>query len=163
MLANAAAQLAPDSVVITPWSGLDQMPHCVGEGTEPDPPLVADLKTAISAHDALLVVTPEHNFGVPSVLKNAIDWASTPPGRSVLRGKTAAIMGASPGMLGTARAQMQLRQMFVFTQTYAVLQPEILVSHAAQKFEDGRLVDPLTAKLIARLWDSLVDLTRRLR
>ena len=89
-----------------------------------------------------MVVTPEYNYGVPGVLKNAIDWASRPPGRGPLDRKLAAIIGASPGMVGSARAQQQLRQTFAFTNTLAMLQPEVLVSRAHQKFDGtGRLVD----------------------
>src|SRR2546430_10729157 len=82
-----------------------------------DPEPVAALKAAIREADALLVVTPEYNYGVPGVLKNAIDWASRPPTGSVLIGKPAALMGATPGRGGTARAQLALPPSFVFTQT----------------------------------------------
>ena len=76
------------------------------------PPPVADLRARIKAADALLIVTPEYNYSVPGVLKNAIDWASA--AEQPFDGKPIAIMGASPGALGTARAQYHLRQMFVF-------------------------------------------------
>ena len=103
-----------------------------------DPEPVAAFKMAIRKADAIMVVTPEYNYGVPGVLKNAIDWASRPPGRGPLDGKLAAIIGASPGMVGSARAQQQLRQTFAFTNTLAMLQPEVLVSRAHQKFECQR-------------------------
>src|SRR5579859_2585336 len=73
------------------------------------PPVVQDLREKIRSADALLIVTPEHNYSMPGVLKNAIDWASRPP-QQPLNGKPAAIMGASTGRLGTARAQYHLRQ-----------------------------------------------------
>src|SRR5262245_3651471 len=91
-----------------------------------DPPPVTAWKTAIARADALLIATPEYNYGLPARLKNAIDWASRPPGNCVLNGKPAAIMGATPGGTGTARAQLALRHSFVFTDTRAVLQPEVL-------------------------------------
>ncbi len=113
------------------------------------PESVAAFKTAIGAADAILVVTPEYNHGVPGVLKNAIDWASRPPRGSPLGGKPAGTMGASPGRVGTARAQTQLRQAFTFTNTIAMLQPEVLVARANEKFDaDGRLTDEVTRKLL---------------
>ena len=128
-----------------------------------DPEPVAALKTALLEADALLLVTPEYNYGVPGVLKNAIDWASRPPNRSGLRGKPAAIMGASPGPSGTIRAQGQLRQVFVFTQTLALLQPEVLVSHALEKFDkDGRLTDEKTREHVRKQLEALRDWTLRL-
>ena len=106
------------------------------------PASVTTLRDAVRAADGLLIATPEYNHGVPGVLKNAIDWLSRPPRGSSLSGKPAAIMGASPGMGGTARAQSQLRQAFVFTNTYALLQPEVLVAHAHEKFDaEGKLSD----------------------
>jgi chromate reductase len=129
------------------------------------PPPVADLRLAVRNADALLIATPEYNHGVPGVLKNTIDWLSRPPRESALRGKVAAVMGASPGMTGTARGQTQLRQAFVFTDTYALLQPEVLVARAHEKFDgEGRLTDEGTreflkvflaefAKLISRFVD----------
>jgi chromate reductase, NAD(P)H dehydrogenase (quinone) len=163
MLMHAAVDLAPDPLEIVVFDRLGEIPFYDAD-IEDEPAVVGELRAAIGGADALVVATPEYNFGIPAVLKNALDWASLPPRGSAMHGKTAAIMGASPGMLGTARGQQQLRQMFVFTQTYAVLQPEILVSHAADKFDhDGRLTDELTAKLLRRQLDALVDLTRRLR
>jgi chromate reductase len=116
-----------------------------------DPAPVAAFKAAIREADALLVATPEYNYGVPGVLKNAIDWASRPPGRSPLAGKLAGIIGASPGMIGSARAQLQLRQAFAFTNTLAMLQPEVLVSRAHEKFDrEGRLSDEPTRRFLGQ-------------
>jgi chromate reductase len=125
---------------------------------------VAVFKDRIRRADAILVATPEYNYGVPGVLKNAIDWASRPPGKSVLNGKPAAIMGASPGGFGSGRAQLQLRQAFVFTQTLAVLQPEVLVAKAHEKFDaEGRLTDETTRKFVRQLLEALAAWTERLR
>ena len=110
------------------------------------------------------MVTPEYNYGVPGVLKNAIDWASRPPGHSVLDGKPAALMGATPGRTGTARAQLALRQSFVFTGTPVLPGPEVLVAEAHQKFgEDGTLRDEATQKHVRELLERLVRWTERLR
>jgi chromate reductase, NAD(P)H dehydrogenase (quinone) len=117
---------------------------------EGDPAAVAAFKAAIRAADAILVVCPEYNHGVPGVLKNAIDWASRPPRTAPLGGKPAAILGASPGMTGSARGQSQLRQSFTFTNTPTMLQPEILVARAHEKFDaSGRLTDETTRRYLA--------------
>jgi chromate reductase len=114
-----------------------------------DPEAVVALKSAIREADALLIATPEYNYGVPGVLKNAIDWASRPPSGSVLSGKPTALLGASPGRTGTARAQLALRQSLVSTQTPVLLGPEVLVGEAQKKFtEDGTLSDEPTRKFL---------------
>lgn len=162
MLLDAAVALAPERLEITVFERLGELPF-YDEDIETEPEPVTALKSAVAAADALVIASPEYNFGIPAVLKNAFDWASLPARSSPMHGKTAAIMGASPGMLGTARGQQHLRQMFVFTGTYAVLQPEILVPFAPQKFDDeGRLTDQLSAKLLGRQLAALVDLTDRL-
>lgn len=84
-----------------------------------------ELRNAMREADALLFVTPEYNHGIPGVLKNAIDWASRSPATTPLDGKAASILGAATGMVGTARAQLALRQAFVFTKTYPLQAPEI--------------------------------------
>jgi chromate reductase, NAD(P)H dehydrogenase (quinone) len=110
---------------------------------------VLRLRDAIRAAHGLLIVTPEYNHGVPGVTKNTIDWLSRPPRKSVLDGKPVALMGASPGMTGTARGQSQLRQAFEFTNSPAMLEPEILVARASEKFDTaGKLIDEKTRQLI---------------
>lgn len=126
------------------------------------PTAVAELRAAVRQADALLIATPEYNHGVPGVLKNTIDWLSRPPRESALNGKVAAIMGASPGMTGTARSQAQLRQAFVFTNTYALLQPEVLVGRAHEKFDaDGRLTDQSTRDFVKTFLAAFADLISR--
>jgi chromate reductase len=126
------------------------------------PSAVMELRTAVRQADALLIATPEYNHGVPGVLKNTIDWLSRPPRDSALNGKVAAIMGASPGMTGTARSQTQLRQAFVFTNTYALLQPEVLVARAHEKFDaDGRLTDQRTRDFLETFLAGFADLISR--
>jgi chromate reductase len=126
------------------------------------PQSVADLRNAVRAADAVLIATPEYNHGVPGVLKNAIDWLSRPPRDSALNGKVAAIIGASPGMTGTARAQSQLRQAFVFTNTYALLQPEVLVARAHEKFDaNGQLTDDSTRDFLRTFIDRFAELIAR--
>ena len=116
------------------------------------------------AADAILIVTPEYNYSVPGVLKNAIDWASRPYGDSAWTGKPVAVMGASVGTQGTARAQYHLRQTFVFLDMYPLNKPEVMIANAAQRFADqGNLTDEKTRELIGQLLASLVAWTRRLK
>jgi len=127
------------------------------------PPAVQRLREQIKAADALLFVTPEYNYSVPGVLKNAIDWASRPPNQP-LDGKPAAIMGASIGKLGTARAQYHLRQIFVFVNVLPVNRPEVMLSGAAKLFDaDGHLTDEPTRKFIGDLLVSLEAWTKQLQ
>jgi chromate reductase len=156
-LLRAATEVAPDGMEIRIFEGLAAVPlYDADVEAKGDPEPVVALKAAIRGADALLIATPEYNYGVPGVLKNAIDWASRPPGRSVLNGKPAAIMGASPGGMGTARAQLALRQSFVFTDTRAVLRPEVLVARAHEKIDaQGRLTDDTTRGFIRDLLEAL--------
>jgi chromate reductase, NAD(P)H dehydrogenase (quinone) len=162
-LLRAAQELAPAGMAIDIFERLgDILPYNADVEVRGDPEPVAALKGAIRAADALLIATPEYNYGVPGVLKNAIDWASRPSATSVLKGKPAGIIGASGGMSGTARAQLQLRHAFVFTQTYALLQPEVLVRGAKDKFDaDGRLVDEPTRVIIRKHLAALAEWTQR--
>lgn len=131
---------------------------------EGDPEPVSRFKQAIREADGLLIATPEYNHGVPGVTKNAIDWASRPPRQSPLDGKPVAILGASPGITGTARGQSQLRQAFEFTNSYCMPQPEILVYQAHQKFdEEGRLTDAKTREYLGRFLAAFGQWIRRLR
>lgn len=129
------------------------------------PPPVELFKQAIAGADALLITTPEYNHSMPGVLKNAIDWASRPAGRSPMSGKPAAMMGATGGLWGTIRAQDDLRNVLTATGVHVMLRrPEILVSQAAQKFDaQGRLTDETTRALIGQLLLGLRDWTLRLR
>jgi len=158
-LLRAATELAPDGMAITIFDGLAAIPpYNADVEAEGDPPPVTAWKSAIAAADALLIATPEYNYGVPGVLKNAIDWASRPPGKSVLNGKPAAIMGATPGATGTTRAQLALRQSFVFTNTCALLQPEVLVARVHEKIDAaGRVTDAATRELVAQLLAAFAD------
>jgi chromate reductase len=113
------------------------------------PGAVEEFRTRIKAADGLLIVTPEYNYSVPGVLKNAIDWASRPP-EQPFQGKPVGIMGASPGAMGTSRAQYHLRQCFVFLDGLVMNRPEVMIPGAAQKFDaEGRLTDETTRDFIA--------------
>ena len=124
---------------------------------------IVELKKRIREADAILFVTPEYNYSIPGVLKNAIDWASRPYGDSAWTDKPAAIMGASVGTLGTARAQYHLRQVFVFLNVHAINQPEVMIANAAQNFDaEGNLTNESTKNLIRQLLTNLVTRTRGL-
>lgn len=126
------------------------------------PPIVLEFKRRILAADAILFATPEYNYSLPGGLKNAIDWASRPYGESVWNGKPAAIMGASVGSLGTARAQYHLRQILVTLDMPVVNQPEVMIANAALRFEQGgRLNDEPTRKIIQKLLRALVHLAQK--
>jgi chromate reductase len=149
-LLRATKELAPDGmeIEILEIGGIPLYDADVEAKGDPAP--VAAFKRAVGAAHGLLIATPEYNLGVPGVTKNVIDWASRPPRGSVLDGKPVAVMGATPGMGGTARGQSQLRQAFVFTNSYAMPQPEVLVRKASELFDaDGRLTDePTRAHLV---------------
>ena len=127
------------------------------------PPPVERLRAQIAAADALLFVTPEYNYSMPGVLKNAIDWASRPPDQP-FNDKPMAVMGASQGLSGTMRAQYHLRQMMIFLDGHFINKPEVMIQQAAAKFDAaGNLTDETTAGLIRQLVGNLAAWTRRLK
>jgi chromate reductase len=162
-LLRAAAEMLPEAVTLS-IADLSPIPlYNQDLMTDRFPEPVEELRGRIAQADALLFATPEYNYSLPAVLKNAVDWASRPPSQP-LAGKPAAIMGASPGMLGTARSQMHLRQVFVFVDVHPINKPEVLVARAHEKFDaDGKLTDEATRKHVRQLLESLVAWTRRLR
>jgi chromate reductase, NAD(P)H dehydrogenase (quinone) len=142
---------------------LDGIPVFNQDNEQSPPPRVVELKEKVRAADAILFATPEYNYSISGALKNAIDWGSRPYGQSAWKGKPVAIMGASAGILGTARAQYHLRQCFVFLDMPAVNQPEVFIGGAAQKFDAQGELTEQTAKedLIAKLVVNHVELTQR--
>ena len=160
---RAAQHLAPADATLEIFD-LQGIPPFNQDDEQPPPATVAALKTRIRAADAVLLVTPEYNYSIPGVLKNAIDWASRPYGDNAWDGKPVAVMGASVGTLGTARAQYHLRQVFVFLNMHALNRPEVMIGNAAQRFDaQGNLTDTTTQDLIRQLLRNLVDWTRHLR
>lgn len=126
------------------------------------PDAVQALREQVSLADAVLLVTPEYNFSIPGVLKNTLDWLSRPP-EPPFEGKPVAIMGASPGVVGTARVQYHLRQVLVFMNTFTVNKPEVFINLAPGKFgPDGELTDEPTAQIIRQLLVSLQELKQRI-
>ena len=160
---RAAQQLAPSGVNLTIFE-LDDIPGFNQDDEQNPPAKVVELKQQIRAADALLFVTPEYNYSVPGVLKNAIDWASRPYGDNAWSGKPAAIMGASIGNIATARAQYHLRQIFVFLNVFPINQPEVMIGNASERFDaEGNLTDEKTREYIRKLLQGLVDWAARIQ
>ncbi len=162
-LLRAAAELMPEDVKfeifdlegITPFS--QDLEYKM-------PEKVKTFKAKIRKADVILIATPEHNYSVPGVLKNAIDWASRPLGDNSFEGKPVAIMSASPRMLGGARAQYHLRQVLVSLNMHALNRPEVIVASVDKKVdENGNLTDEKTRKKIRQLLESLIDWAKQLR
>jgi len=155
-LLRAARELLPEGVELVDHE-IGTLPHYDGDvEAAGDPESVVRFKHAIREADGLLIATPEYNRCVPGVLKNAVDWASRPPLASPLTGKPVAIMGASTGRGGTARAQEQLRAALEFSRANVLEQPEVLVPEAFMRFDEhGELVDPGIRAELAELVDSL--------
>ena len=161
-LLRAAGELFPNGAILEIFDLVDIPPF--NQDIEMDmPSKVKEFKSKIREADAILIATPEYNYSVPGVLKNAIDWASRPYGDNPFDGKPVAIMSASIGMLGGARAQYHLRQMFVFLNMYPVNGPEVIVNFTQQKFDaNGKLIDENTKTFLRQLLQNLVNWTRRL-
>lgn len=159
---RAATELVPEGATIDVFE-IDGFPGFSQDIEQNPPAKVVEFKQRIREADAILFVTPEYNYSVPGVLKNAIDWASRPYGDSAWSGKPVAIMGASVGALGTSRAQYHLRQIFVFLNMFPINQPEVMISNASKRFDAaGNLTDDATKEFIRQLLQNLVDWTRRI-
>ena len=162
MLLKAAKELAPDDVELEIFDLEGIPPFNQDLENTPHEKLKA-FKEKVKAADGLLIVTPEYNYSVPGVLKNALDAASRPFGTSPFEGKPVAIMGASIGMLGSARAQYHLRQTMVILNAYPLNRPEIMVPFAADKFDQtGRLIDEKTREKVKELIVELVKWIKKL-
>jgi chromate reductase, NAD(P)H dehydrogenase (quinone) len=160
---RAAKELAPQEAQIEIYD-LNGLPMFNQDLEEPADEKVKEFKTRIRAADAILIATPEYNYSIPGVLKNAIDCASRPYGDNAFEHKPVAIMGASIGMAGTARAQYHLRQCFVFLTCFALNQPEVMVSFAHDKIDkEGNVIHETTRAKIRELVENLVAWTRRLK
>lgn len=160
-LVQAAVELAPPGLEVIPFDLHGVPPYDADRDLEDGrPESVERLKRAMRGADALLFATPEYNHSVSGVLKNAIDWASRPP--SALEGKPAAVVGATPGRGGTARAQEHLEQILRATKTDLSERPGLRVADAGSKFtDDGRLVHEPTRRELAALLADLAEWVRR--
>ena len=152
---RAAQQLVPEGVSLEIFD-LDGIPPFNQDEEAHAPERIVQFKQRIRAADAILMVTPEYNYSIPGVLKNAIDWASRPYGDSAWEGKPVALMGASVGAQGTSRAQYHLRQVFVFLNMYPLNRPEVMITNASQRFDaKGNLTDEDTKAHIQKLLAAL--------
>ncbi|MEM0488708.1 MAG: NAD(P)H-dependent oxidoreductase [Candidatus Bathyarchaeia archaeon] len=162
-LLRAAAELMPKNAKLEIFD-INGIPLYNQDLENDMPAKVKEFKEKIRRADAILIATPEYNHSFPGVLKNAIDWASRPPGDNSFEGKPVAIMSASIGMLGGARAQYHLRQVLVTLNMHPINRPEVMVPLAGEKFdEDGRLIDEKTRAKIRELLENLVAWTRKLK
>jgi chromate reductase len=161
-LLHAAAELAPAGMLIEIFD-LGEIPLYNADIEAAGLPVSVELfRGRIAAADALLIATPEYNYSISGVLKNALDWASRPP-NSPLTGKPAAILGAG-GRLGTARAQYHLRQILLHNEVTAVIKPEVFIIRAGEHFDaDGRLINDESRQQLQALLAALADLTHRRR
>jgi len=161
-LLKASLELIPEGVELDIFD-LEGIPPFNQDLEHQPAEKVQEFKAKIRAADAILIATPEYNYSIPGVLKNAIDCASRPHGDNAFEHKPVAMMGASIGTIGTARAQYHLRQCFVFLSCFAMNQPEVMVSFAQEKIDkDGKVTDQRTRELIRQLLENLVSWTRRL-
>ncbi len=162
-LIRAALELAPENITVEVFD-LEGIPPFNQDNVNNPPTQVAEFKEKIRNADALLIATPEYNFSVPGVLKNAIDWASRPLQGNPLDDKPVAIMSASTGRLGGARAQYHLRQTFVFLNIHPINRPEVMLSNAAENVDaNGKVTNEQTRTLIKQLIEALVTWSNRLK
>ena len=151
-LLEAARQLAPGRMTISPIEIGDLPFYNADVEAEGDPAAVVEFKSAIRAADGVLIATPEYNDGIPGALTTAIDWGSRPPGAAPLSGKPVALMGASPSQVGTARAQLHLRQLLGHVHARTLPPPELLVAAAHERFDrELRLTHEGTRRVLAAL------------
>jgi chromate reductase len=161
-LMRAAVELVPDNAEIEVFD-LEGIPPFNQDLENQPPQILKDFKVKIKAADALLIATPEYNYSIPGVLKNAIDAASRPYVDKVFDGKPVAVMSASTGRLGGARAQYHLRQSFVFLNMFPINHPEVMLAQADKKVDaNGNLTDEDTREHIRQLLEELVRWTKKL-
>jgi chromate reductase len=162
-LMHTAVKLMPEDAAIEVFD-LEGIPPFNQDLERQPPQVVKDFKAKIRKADAILIASPEYNYSVPGVLKNAIDWASRPYGDNAFEDKPVAIMSASIGTLGGARAQYHLRQSFVFLNMHPLNHPEVMMPFAADNVDaEGNVTNEQTKQLIRELLEALVQWTRRLK
>lgn len=167
-LLAAGAELAPEGTSLdvfdlsaVPLYNPDLDERVAGGG--PYPPTVAALVARVIAADALLLISPEYNWGPSGVIKNALDWVSRPVGGSPLFEKPVALAGVSPGPAGTGRAQLQLRDHLLSTNSYVLQQPVVQIGDGGSRFDDDlRLTDEPTRALLTSQLEALREWARRL-
>lgn len=163
-LLRAARDLAPDGLTIDIFEDLEEVPLFNADvEADGDPDGVRRLKQAIRTADGLLLVSPEYNGGIPGVLKNAIDWASRKGTADVaaIAGKPTALMGATPGLLGTARAQGHLREVLAGAGAVVMPNPKVHLMGAGSRIENGELTDEKSRQFVSGLLGDLARWVQR--
>ena len=162
-LMRVAVELKPEDVTIEVFN-LEGIPPFNQDLERQPSQVVKEFKAKIRKADALLIASPEYNYSVPGVLKNAIDWASRPYGDNSFEGKPVAIMSASVGSLGGARAQYHLRQSFISLNMRPLNRPEVMMPFAQDNVDaNGNVTNEQTRQLIRELLETLVQWTRKLK
>ena len=162
VLLNESCNICPEEGTLEIYDGIGEFP-LYSQDLEPRMlKNVQEFKRKIKQADALLIVTPEYDYSIPGYLKNAIDWASRPHTDSSFDDKPAALMSASPSMLGGARAQYALRQSAVYLNLHLLNKPEVIIPAVHEKIKDGTLVDERTREKIKELLSALCAWTLRL-
>ena len=164
MALRAAGELAPEGIIFETCE-IREIPMYDGdvEATTGLPDSVKEFRAKIHAADALVIATPEYNASISGALKNAIDWASRPP-QQPFDGKPIAILGTSPGALGTVRAQAHLRQILANLNGLVLVQPNVMIGGAGQRFDaSGTLTDEATREFVRGLMAALLVFTRKMR
>ena len=160
---HVAAELAPGGMEIEVFDLAPIPLYNADVEADGPPPGVVDFKERITRSDALLIAVPEYNFSIPGVLKNAIDWASRPADSSPLKDKPVALLGAG-GRMGTARSQLHMRQVAVFTRMHVMVDPQVYIADARSHFdENGRLTNERYREQIGALMAALLEWTLLLR
>ena len=158
----AVGETLPHGASLTLFERLHDLPIFNNDLVDPEP--VVDLKHAIASADGVVFAVPEYNYSIPGGLKNALDWVSRPPASSPMRGKPIGLVGAATGMSGTIRAQLHLRQMLVYSDSPCLLQPEVQIPRAHERFDaTGALIDASTRELLVRFGTAFVGFVGRYR
>jgi chromate reductase len=153
-LLRAAIELAPVGMTIDPLEIRELPLYDADLDVDGGPEVVRAFKAAILAADGVFIATPEYNYSMPGVLKNALDWASRAPERA-LQDKPVAIVGATPGRWGTVRSQLALRQMLMFPACRVMAAPLMTIAGAREHFDgDGNLTDAETRAQLGAVLDA---------
>lgn len=161
LLAQALIRLAPDTLSFREIPIAD-LPLYNRDYDSDYPPAGRALKEAIASVDAVLFVTPEYNRGIPGALKNAIDWASRPWGQNSLARKPSAVIGASPGKIGTALAQQSLRSALGFCDSPQMTSPEAYIQFTPGLItEDGVVTEESTAVFLREFIEAFAEFVAR--
>lgn len=161
-LLRAVGETLPEGASVEVLDNPLQLP--IFNSDLPEPAEVTALKQTIANADGVVFAVPEYNYSIPGGLKNALDWISRPPAQSPLRGKPVALVGAASGMSGTIRAQAHMRNMLVYSDSFVLGQPEVLIPRAQERFDqDGRLHDVPTREWLAKFGEAFVAFIERVR